>query len=155
VKRTRTWRTGLTPEQECRQYPVCARTSSMGSAVEQKKHPLTPLIGKIWVEQHPTAPDQPGPGLYAATCLKAPVEMTCWKSSPFALWMEKLRTTQGQPLASFSSNDAIGHADRIHPEARATSIETDRAIGRLLAAVDNKLDLRIQSSFHCRSWGRA
>jgi predicted AlkP superfamily pyrophosphatase or phosphodiesterase len=108
-----------------------------------KEVPASRFTGQSWVESR-RLPDQPGPGLYAATY-----------NSPFGndlLEQFAVRTLEAEKLGqreatdffsvSFSSNDAIGHGHGPDsPETRAVSINTDRAIGRLLQAVDKMVGL--------------
>ena len=108
-----------------------------------KETPARRFVGQSWVESR-RLPDQPGPGLYAAT-YNSPFGNDLLESfAARALEAEKLgqRDTTDFLSVSFSSNDAIGHGlGPDSPEVRAVSINTDRAIGRLLEAVDKVVGL--------------
>ena len=109
-----------------------------------KEAPANRLMGKSWVDNSRRLPDQPGPGLYAATYSSPYGNDLLEEFAVRALNAEKLgqRGATDMLSVSFSSNDAIGHAlGPDSPEARAISIETDRAIGRLLEAVDKQVGL--------------
>jgi hypothetical protein len=102
------------------------------------------FVGKSWVDNARRLPDQPGPGLYAATYNSPYGNDLLEQFAIRALDAEKLGQRDATDLlsVSFSSNDAIGHAlGPDSPEARAISIATDRSIGRLLQAVDKSVGL--------------
>jgi arylsulfatase A-like enzyme len=109
-----------------------------------KEAPANHFIGQSWVDNARKLPDQPGPGLYAATYSSPYGNDLLEQFAVRALTEEKLgqRGVTDMLSVSFSSNDAIGHAlGPDSPEARAISITTDRSIGRLLEAVDKAVGL--------------
>jgi predicted AlkP superfamily pyrophosphatase or phosphodiesterase len=109
-----------------------------------KEAPANHFIGQSWVDNARRLPDQPGPGLYAATYSSPYGNDLLEQFAVRALTEEKLgqRGATDMLSVSFSSNDAIGHAlGPDSPEARAISITTDRSIGRLLEAVDKAVGL--------------
>jgi hypothetical protein len=108
-----------------------------------KEGPAKHFIGRSWVDSR-RLPDQPGPGLFAATYNSPFGNDLLEQFAVRALEAEKLgaRGATDMLSVSFSSNDAIGHGHGPDsPEARAVSIETDQAIGRLLAAVEKTVGL--------------
>jgi predicted AlkP superfamily pyrophosphatase or phosphodiesterase len=109
-----------------------------------KQTPAHSFIGKSWVNNARRLPDQPGPGLYAATYNSPYGNDLLEQFAVRALEAEKLGQRDATDLlsVSFSSNDAIGHAlGPDSPEARDISIATDKSIGRLLEAVDKTVGL--------------
>jgi arylsulfatase A-like enzyme len=110
-----------------------------------KEFPVNKYLGQSWVDSARRLPDQPGPGLYAATYNSPYGNDLLERFAVRALQSEKLGQRDATDLlsVSFSSNDAIGHAHGPDSsEARAVSINTDRAIGRLLEAVDKLVGLQ-------------
>lgn len=108
-----------------------------------KETPTHKFLGQSWVENR-RLPDQPGPGLYAATYNSPLGNVLLEQFAIRAIEAEKLgqRGVTDFLSVSYSSNDAVGHAyGPDSPEVRAVSIVTDQSIGRLLAAVDKMVGL--------------
>jgi arylsulfatase A-like enzyme len=108
-----------------------------------KETPTHKFLGQSWVENR-RLPDQPGPGLYAATYNSPLGNVLLEQFAVRAIEAEKLgqRGVTDFLSLSYSSNDAIGHAyGPDSPEVRAVSIVTDQSIGRLLQAVDKMVGL--------------
>lgn len=87
---------------------------------------------------------RPGPELYSAI-YGSPFDNELLGSfAEAALDGEQLgrRDTLDVFSVSFSSNDSVGHTHGPDsPEVRAVSLQTDQAIGALLAAVDKRVSL--------------
>ena len=117
-------------------------------AFNEEKHPEK-YAGKVWVSATNGATERkllekPGPMLYSGVYASPYGNDVLALFAERALTHEKLgqRGTTDLLSVSFSSNDAVGHAfgpDSV--EAHTISLNVDKALGRLLDAVDRQVGL--------------
>jgi hypothetical protein len=91
-----------------------------------------------------TTPARPGPELYSAIYASPFGNELLGRFAEAALDSEQLGQRDALDVfaVSFSSNDSVGHTHGPDsPEVRAISLQTDHAIGALLAAIDKRIGL--------------
>ena len=123
------------------------------AAAFNARRPADAWAGREWRASAPsgaagallaTLPTKPGPSYYSALYASPFGNDLLEAFAEAALEGEALGThgTTDLLAVSFSANDAVGHAWGPHsPEVEDITLQTDLAIGRLLAAVDRRVGL--------------